>query len=164
MQRARTREVGMHRLAVLFAALAAVASAVTPDPWSAVVKLKSGAEIRVWKKGSMQPVLGKFDEANDERLIVVVKNEQTAIPKEQIDRLDARPQQQGGRLKVESKTTTDDPQKPKEPAMGMGAQPVTSTSTSSGVTITGRPDFETVYHRPLGAPKPGEPKTGEAKK
>ena len=142
----------MHRLILILSALAAFAA--TPDPWAAVVKLKSGAEIRVWKKGSMQPVLGKFDEANDERLIVVVKNEQIAVPKEQIERLDARPTQQGSRVKVEGKNTTDDPQKAHAPSgAGMHSEPVVGTSSSSGVTITGKPDFETVYRRPLGVPK-----------
>ena len=51
---------------------AAVAAICADDPWAAVVKLKSGTEIRVLKKGSMQPILGKFDEATDERLLLVV--------------------------------------------------------------------------------------------
>jgi hypothetical protein len=142
----------------LLCLIATLSFAVTPDPWAAVVKLKSGAEIRVLKKGSMQPILGKFDEANDERLLMVVKNEQVAIPKDQIERLDARPAQSGGRVKLESKTTTDDPQKAGEPDIGMRSHPVQGTSTSSGVSVTGKPDFETVYRRPMGAPKPAEPK------
>jgi hypothetical protein len=141
--------------------MAATAFAVTPDPWVAVVKLKSGTEIRVLKKGSMQPVIGKFDEANDERLLIVVKNEQLAIPKDQIDRLDARPAQPGGRVKVQSSTTVDDPQKAHEPDIGMHSHPVEGTSTSSGLSVTSKPDFDTVYRRPMGAPKPSsadEPK------
>jgi hypothetical protein len=148
----------MRLVFALLAALAAAAFAATPDPWAAVVKVKSGTEIRVWKKGSMQPVLGKFDEADDERLLLVVKNEQIAIPKDQIDRLDARPAQSGSRVKVEGKNTTDDPQKAHEPPVGMHAEPVVGTSSSAGVNITGRPDFETVYRRPLGAPKSPEGK------
>lgn len=144
----------MKRLVFLLAALASALFAATPDPWAAVVKLKSGAEIRVWKKGSMQPALGKFDEANDERLVLVVKNEEIAIPKEQIDRLDVRPTQQGSRVKVAGKNTSDDPQKAHEPSgAGMHSEPVVGTSSSSGVTIGGKPDFETVYRRPLGVPK-----------
>jgi hypothetical protein len=144
----------LRRVILLLAALASALVAATPDPWAAVVKLESGAEIRVWKKGSMQPILGKFDEANDERLVLVVKNEQTAIPKDQIDRLDTRPTQQGSRVKVEGKNTTDDPQKAHEPSgAGMHSEPVVGTSSSSGVTVTGKPDFETVYRRPMGVPK-----------
>lgn len=139
---------------LLFLLLAAATAAVgADDPWTAVVKLKSGAEIRVLKKGSMQPVLGKFDEADGERLLMVVKNGQIAIPKDQVDRVDARPQP-GPRVKVDGQTTAGDPQAAKEPAVGMNSQPVAGTTTStSGVTIGGKPDYETVYRRPMGAPK-----------
>lgn len=136
---------------------AAVAAICADDPWAAVVKLKSGTEIRVLKKGSMQPILGKFDEATDERLLLVVKNEQMAIPKAQVDRLDARPQA-AGRVKVDGKTTTEDPQAAKEPPVGMNGQSVVGTSTSSTVSIGSKPDFETVYRRPLGMPKSVEMK------
>jgi hypothetical protein len=136
---------------------AAVAAICADDPWTAVVKLKSGTEIRVLKKGSMQPILGKFDEATDERLLLVVKNEQMAIPKAQVDRLDARPQA-AGRVKVDGKTTTEDPQAAKEPPVGMNGQSVVGTSTSSTVSIGSKPDFETVYRRPLGMPKSVEMK------
>jgi hypothetical protein len=110
----------------------------------------------------MQPVIGKFDEANDERLLMVVKNEQLAIPKDQIDRLDARPAQPGGRVKVQSTTTVDDPQRAHEPEIGMHSHRVEGTSTSSGVSVTNKPDFETIYRRSLGAPQPSS--TGEPKK
>lgn len=143
----------MKQFFLLLAALAAAALAANPDPWAAVVKLKSGTEIRVLKKGSMQPVLGKFDEADDDRLLLVVKNEQIAIPKDQIERLDARPSSDSRRVKVDSKTTTDDPQKAREPDIGMRSHPVEGTSTSSGVSVTGKPDYETVYRRPIGTPK-----------
>jgi hypothetical protein len=131
---------------------AAVAAICADDPWTAVAKLKSGTEIRVLKKGSMQPILGKFDEASDERLVLVVKKEQMAIPKDQVDRVEARPQP-AGRVKVEGKTTTDDPQAAREPQVGMNERPAVGTTTTSGVSIGGKPDFETVYRRPLGAPK-----------
>jgi hypothetical protein len=136
---------------------AAVAAICADDPWTAVVKLKSGTEIRVLKKGSMQPILGKFDEATDERLLLVVKNEQIAIPKEQVDRVDARPQA-AGRVKVEGKTTTGDPQAAKEPPEGMNGHPAVSTTTTSGVLIGGKPEFETVYRRSMGVPKSVEVK------
>jgi len=134
--------------------LAAVTVAVcAEDPWTEVTKLKSGTEIRVLKKGSTQPVIGKFDEADDVRLVLVVKNEQMAIPKGQIDRVDARPEPGASRVKVESKTTTDDPQAAREPAVGMNAQPAVGSSTTSGLSIGGKPDFETVYRRSMGTPK-----------
>lgn len=137
---------------------AAVAAICADDPWAAVVKLKSGTEIRVVKKGSTQPATGVFSEANGERLVWVVKNAQQALPKDQVDRLDARPQPDA-RVKVESKTTTEDPQAAKEPAVGMSSHPGgTGTSTGSSVSFEGKPNFETVYRRPMGAPKSVETK------
>jgi hypothetical protein len=59
-----------------------------------VKELKSRAELRIYKKGAREPINATFDDATDDRLIVVVKNEQVAIPKEDIDRLDA-PQHPG---------------------------------------------------------------------
>jgi len=144
---------------ILFLVLAsAVAAVCADDPWIGVTKLNSGTEIRVVKKGASQPVIGKFDEANDERVVLVVKNQQIAIPKDQIDRLDARPSA-GSRAKVESKTTVDDPQAAKEPPVGMDGHPGTpSTSSSTSVSFGEKPDFQTVYRRPLGAPKTGDTK------
>ena len=128
------------------------------DPWTAVTKLASGTEIRVVKKGSGQPVIGKFDEANDDRVLLVVKNSQVSIAKDQIDRLDARPSSPS-RVKVEGKNTVDDPQAAKEPQVGMNGHPGGSSTTSStSVSVGGKPDFETVYRRALGAPKSGDTK------
>jgi len=141
----------MSRFALFLLTVAAFAA---DDPWTKVKELKSGTEIRVVKKGAAQPVMGKFDQADDENLVLVVKNEQTAIPKENVERLDYRPPKPGGRVVKESKTTVNDPNKAAEPRAGMNAQPVDGgTSTSSTVSIQGKPDFETLYLRPAGAPK-----------
>ena len=137
----------------LFLLLATAAAAIcADDPWLTVTKLSSGTEIRVLKKGSSQPITGKFDEANDDRLLLVVKNEQISIAKDQIDRLDARPT--GSRVKVEGKNTMNDPQAAKEPPVGMDNNPAaTGTTSSTSVSIGQKPDFETIYRRRLGAPK-----------
>jgi hypothetical protein len=113
------------------------------DEWAKVKALKTGAEIRVFKKGSTQPVSALMDELTDENLIVVVKKTQTAIPKDQIDRIDARPA--GGRVTKE--TTTKESSTP-----GQVAEPPGS-STSTSVNFGSKPDFQTVYRRPPVAPK-----------
>lgn len=134
----------MSRLSLFLLALTAFAA---DDPWSKVKELKSGTEIRVLKKGSTQPVIGKIDEATDENLIVVLKNEQTAIPKDQIDRVDYRPARP--RVVKESKTTVNDGNTAGEPAAGMNHQQVgPGYSSSSGFNIQGKADFETLYRRP----------------
>src|SRR6516162_10075695 len=61
------------------------------DPWAKLKELKTGTELRVFKKGAAQPVLVKMDELTDDNLVVINKNEQTAIPRDQIDRVDYRP-------------------------------------------------------------------------
>jgi hypothetical protein len=125
------------------------------DAWEKVKALKSGTEVRIVKKGSAQAVTAKFDELSEESLIVVVKNEQIAIPRVDVVRLDARPQG-GSRMNVETKKTINDPD-PRPPAgMAHGAA-VPGSSTSSNVTLGSKPDFETIYRAPAAAPKKTEP-------
>jgi hypothetical protein len=111
------------------------------DEWAKVKALKTGAELRVFKKGSTQPVLAQMDELTDDNLIVIVKKTQTAIPKTQIDRIDARP---AGASRMTKETTTKETQN--------GADPP-STTTSTGLSWGDKPGFETVYRRPPAAPK-----------
>jgi len=135
--------------ALLLLILAGVAAFGAEDEWAKVKGLKTGAEIRVFKKGSMQPILAQMDELTDENLIVTVKKTQTAIPKDQIDRLDARPT--GGSRVTKETTTKETYGDSKSGAQSTPEAPVTTTSTS--VSVGGKPDFETVYRRPVGAPK-----------
>ncbi len=111
------------------------------DDWAKVKALKTGAELHVFKKGSAQPVTAQMDELTDENLIVIVKKTQTAIPKDQIDRIDARPVT-GSRVTKE--TTTKDT---------VGADGSPSSSASTNYSMGSKPDFETVYRRPAGSPK-----------
>ena len=128
------------------AMLGCIIAVAADDGWSKVVELKSGTELRIMKKGAQQPLLAQMDEANEERIIVIVKNEQTAIPKDQIDRLDRRPEQKGSRVRTETKVTTEQPGARADLPMPKSGSPQ-GTSTSSGMTIVGKPDFETIYRR-----------------
>jgi hypothetical protein len=141
----------MARLVIFL--LAAVAAFAADDSWNKVKDLKSGVEIRVIKKGSVTPVQGNFYEANDENLILVVKKEEIAIPKDQIDRLDSRPP--ASRVTKETTTKEDTSNQSKEPRAGMNGPAVAApgTSTSTSVGFGSRPDFETIYRRPPAAPK-----------
>jgi hypothetical protein len=129
--------------------LAGVAAFAAEDEWAKVKGVKTGAELRVFKKGSMQPLLAQMDELTDENLIVILKKTQTAIPKDQIDRIDARPIA-GSRVTKET-TTKETYGDAKAGAQSTPDVPVTTTSTS--VSVGSKPDFETVYRRPVGAPK-----------
>src|SRR5947209_3353457 len=102
---ARLGSRGTPKMRILAAFLFVAAAFAADDPWTKVKELKSGTEVRVMKKGAAQPVIGKFDEATDENLILVVKTEQTAIAKDAIDRIDYRPAKP--RLVKETKTTVE---------------------------------------------------------
>jgi hypothetical protein len=134
--------------------VAALALNGAEDHWDKVRELKSGTELRIQKRNAAQPVMAQMDEANEERILVVVKNEQVSIPKEQIDRVDARPK--GGSRVVKETKTTSAPManpSPSEQRPG-GATPGPSASTSSSLSFGSKPDFETVYRRqPLGLPR-----------
>ena len=115
------------------------------DPWAKVRDLKTGGEVRVYKTGVKQAVSGIFDEATEENLILVIKNEQKAIPKADIDRIDYRAKS-GSKVTKETRTVTKEPDTAAPRLPGMPA-PGASTSTGSSVSFGGKGDFETVYRR-----------------
>ena len=126
------------------------------DPWAKLKELKTGTELRVYKKGAAQPLLVKMDELTDDNLVVIDKNQQTAIARDQIDRVDCRPT---GKSRVTKQSTSKvndsvgDPKAVIPGPMGTG-HPGPSTSSSSNLSIGSKPDFETIYRRPTGgAPK-----------
>jgi len=122
----------------------------TDDQWIKVKELKSGTEIRIYKKGVSQPILAKAGDATEDKLIIVLKNEETAIDKKDIERVDARPQG-GKRTKVESKATNNEPTA--QPVDGVRPEnyPKPGSSYSTGMSVGSKPDFETVYQRRGGA-------------
>jgi hypothetical protein len=132
----------------LLLSLTAVTALAADNPWDKVRELKTGTELRVYKKGARQPLLGTMDEANDERLIVVVKNEELAIQKDDIDRIDYRPTKPSGRAaKVTTTTTTDSTQTTPVGPVPQGTHAGPSTTTSTTIGSGSKPDFETIYRR-----------------
>ena len=124
----------------------AIAAFAADDPWTKVKDLKSGTEIRIYKRGASAPVTGKIDEARDESLSMVIKNEQVTIGKDQIERLDYRPQA-GSRMTTESKSKTENPDTRPSVGMNRGAA-VPGASSSTNVSFGSKPDFQTIYRRP----------------
>ena len=125
--------------------LAATVLLAADTSWTRVKELKTRAELRIYKKGAREPINATFDDANDDRLIVVVKNEQVAIPKEDIDRLDARAAATPRKINVDKTEKLTDP----DPVPSPRAQaPIPGESTSSNVSFGGsKPDFATIYRR-----------------
>lgn len=120
------------------------------DPWAKVKAIKSGTELRVYKKGSAQPLLVKMDEATDDRLVFVNKNEQTSLDKEDVERIDARPSNKRVTTKETKETMSDSNADPRSAIPGpQPNRPGPTGSSSTSLTMGGKPDFETVYRRPL---------------
>jgi hypothetical protein len=132
---------------VLLFAVACLTVFAADDPWDKVRELKSGTELRILKRGSSKPVMATMDEANDERLIVVIKNEQLAIQKEDIDRIDFRPAVKSRATKETHTTTTDSTQTTPVGPQPKGSQPGPSSSTTTTYGGGSKPDFETIYRR-----------------
>ena len=137
-----------------FIALLLPALFAADDEWTKVRQLKTGTELRIVKRKSSQPILAIMDEAGEDNLVAVIKNEQVSIPKDEIERIDYRPKQTGGRATKETKTTStqeapDARQGPPKATHGGGDSTSYSTNYSWG-----KPDFETVYRRKAAPPKP----------
>ena len=143
----------MARRLFLVLLIAAAAAWAADDAWSKVKALKTGTELRVYKKGSAQPILAQMDELTADNLVIIVKKTQTAIARDEIDRIEARPQA-GKRLTTETTTkeTVPDAKSASEQVPGHGPD-VPGTSTSTSVSVGSKPDFELVYRRAEGAPK-----------
>lgn len=141
---------------VVLLLLSAVIGFSADNAWVKVEKLKTGTDVRVFKKNARQPVLAKMDQLTDESLIVVIKNEETAIPRDEIDRIDARPSTTSGpRVKTETKGEVGGPTaaSPEERAQGnLGGN--SGYSSSASISGGNKPDFETVYRRTATAPVP----------
>ncbi len=124
------------------------------NPWAKVQDLKHGAELRIYRNGVREPLVAKFDEANDERILIVSKNSQMAVAKEDIDRLEARPSSKAPARKSVTETTskTTEPDYTPHPPGGV---PVPSTSYGSTVTWGdgSKAPFQLVYTRPAESPR-----------
>jgi len=120
--------------------LAAAAAFGADDPWHKVKELKSGTDLRVFRRGSSQPQLVQMGELTDDNLVVIDKKTQRAIPREEIDRIDSRPPKPTW-VKEEKTSNTVNPD---------GSN---SSGYSSGYSKGSRVDFETIYSRPVPPPK-----------
>ena len=119
------------------------------DPWTKVKELQSGTEVKILKAGVKDTLSGTFSEADDERLIVVIKNTQMAMDKRDVLKLEARPK---AAKKVATQTTTKnlDPSaelaKPKPPTPGARPTPDTQSSSTS-FSYGDKPGYEIIYRK-----------------
>jgi hypothetical protein len=110
------------------------------DPWTKVKDLKSGGDVQIFRKGAPKPLEAKLDEVRDDAVVVLVKNEQKSIPKEDIDRLDYRPKGRTRTGELSHATSTPDGAPP-----AAGERP--GTGIMGGIKLT-KPSYDTVYRRP----------------
>ena len=120
--------------------LAAAAAFGADDPWQNVKDLKSGTDLRVFRRGSNQPLLVHMGELTDDNLVVIDKKAERAIPREEIDRIDSRPPKPTW---VKEEKTSDT----------VNSDGRNSSSYSSGYSKGSRGDFETIFRRPARPPR-----------
>ncbi len=119
--------------------------------WTRVKGLSSHSELRIFKNGQREPITATFAEANDERMVVVVKNQEVSIPKTDIDHIDARPAKTPRKVNVATSAKETPPDYTPHP---VGEPPLPGTSSSSNVSFSGgSKDFETIFRRSDGEPK-----------
>jgi hypothetical protein len=131
--------------------LAAVTAFAADDAWTKVRELKSGTELRIFKKGGLHPIIATMEEANADSLIIVDKNTETAIRRDLIDRIDYRPAKTS-RITKESRDTVQGPDAATAAASPNNV-PRETVSSGTSYVIGGQPDYQTIYRRPPPEPK-----------
>ncbi len=132
----------MKRIVLLL--LTAMAALAAEHSWTQVRELRRGAELRIYRVNMKEPLPAKFDQATDESLIVITKNGQTSIPKEDIDRLDcrvAKPRPLVKDTRVDRKTAAKGAERTSNTIPGA------TTSVRTGLDLASKPGFEKIYER-----------------
>jgi hypothetical protein len=132
----------MKRIVLLL--LTAMAALAAENSWVEVRELKRGAELRIYRVNTKEPFLAKFDQASDESLIVITKNGQVSIPKEDIQRLDRR-RVPPHRLVKETRIERKIP--PKVAEITNNTIPGATTSVKTRLDIPSESAFEKIYDR-----------------
>ena len=115
------------------------------DPWARVRDLKSGTELRIHPHNMAAPIKAQFGDTTDSSLIILIKNKQSATPKDEIDKIDYRPPQILNITKTKNVDSAVIPRTPYESR-------VPKTESSGGISF-GKPDFKTLYERAPSAKK-----------
>jgi hypothetical protein len=114
------------------------------NPWLKVQQLPNRSELRIYRKGEKSPLNAVLADASENVLVVVAKDKQLTIQKEEIDRLDARPPAKSKKAEVTTTQRQSDPDYTPQPGPGHTALP--GSSSSSSVSFGGdKGEFKTVY-------------------
>jgi hypothetical protein len=114
-------------------------AAADDDPWQPVRDLIPGAELRIYKAHAKDPLQAKFDRAGDASLIVITKNRQLSIPKEEIQRIDCRRPGAG----LFKNTRTERKVTPRGTESTRATTPGATTSVKTGLNL--KSAYQTIY-------------------
>ena len=115
-------------------------------PWDKVRAVESGTEVRVFKRNVKLPVVAKLDEATEDNLILLIEDQQVAIRRAEIDRIDRRPHQV-------SRVTHE--RRGVRTATAQGntvSAAVANAARTQTLTIRSKSPFEFLYRRPTVLP------------
>jgi hypothetical protein len=124
--------------------LTAMASFAADDSWAKVRELKRGVELRVYTANTKEPIRATFDQASDESLIVITKDGQLSILKDDIERVDRRREPPRPIVK---ETQVDRKIAAKGAEVTSNTIPGATTSVKTRVDIPSKSAFETIYDR-----------------
>jgi hypothetical protein len=134
----------MTRIALLL--LAALTLFGADNPWIKVQELPNRSELRIYRKGEKSPMNAILADASADAIVVVAKDRQLTVHKEEIDRLDARPPAKPSKPQVTTTSKQNDPDYTPQPGPGHTAVPTTSSSSSMSFG-SNKGEFRTVYTR-----------------
>src|SRR5262245_6661953 len=77
----------MKKVALLLLSCSFAYAAADADPAEGVKNLKTGSDLRIYRKGAMEPIVAKSVDVTEQKLIVVIKKSETAIGKMDIQRI-----------------------------------------------------------------------------
>src|SRR5947209_2173483 len=128
----------MMKFAILLSVCAAALALGADDPWAKLRALKSGTDLQVHKLGAAQPLSVQMGELTPESLVVINKNAEVAIPRVEIERVEARVSPKTRSMndtKTTEKNAATDPRSTiPRPNTPPGAINSPTTEVSSGVT------------------------------
>src|SRR5689334_3301438 len=103
------------------------------DEWQKVKDLKTGSDLRIFKKGAAKPIEAKSANVTESAVVVIMKTRELAIEKADIVQIDYRP-------------PASKPVKTQTRTKGVDASGNPSDSWSSGASW-GREGWQTVFKR-----------------
>jgi hypothetical protein len=134
----------MTRIVLLL--LSAVTLFGADNPWLKVQQLPNRSELKIYLKGDKSPMNAILADTSNDAIVVVTKDKQLTVHKEEIDRLDARPPAKASKAHVTTTSKQIDPDYTPQPGPGHTALPTTSSSSSLSFG-SNKGEFKTVYRR-----------------